>query len=77
MFFTFLSSPFNNDLSDNKRILSEASAGLLEYQRLFTGWQPLDTTTLSSFFDVMEILDQLMLNFVEDSFILTKSFSLL
>ena len=74
-FFSVFS--FNNDSSDNKRILSEVNPGFLGHQRLFTGWQPLDTTTLSSFFDVMEILDQLMLNFVEDSFILTKSFSLL
>ena len=63
----FLSSPFNNDSSDNKRILSEVSPGLLGHQRLFTGWLPLDTTTLSSFFGVMKVLDPLLLNFVEDS----------
>ena len=63
----FLSSPFNNDSSDNKRILSEVSPGLLGHQRLFTGWKPLDTTTMSSFFDVMKVLDPLLLNFVEDS----------
>ena len=37
MVFFCLSSPFNNDSSDNKRILSKASLGLLEDQRLFTG----------------------------------------
>ena len=30
VFFFFLSSPFNNDSSDNKRILSEVNPGLLD-----------------------------------------------
>ena len=34
----FLSSPFNNDSSDNERILSEVGPVLLGQQRLFTGW---------------------------------------
>ena len=32
-----------------------------------TGWWPLDTTTLSSFFVVIKVQDPLVLNFVEDS----------
>ena len=63
--FFFLSSPFNNDSSNNKRILSEVSPGLLGHQQLFTSWYPLDNTTLSSFSDVMKVLDPLLLNFVE------------
>ena len=34
IFFFFQSSPFNDDSSDNKRILSEASPRLLGHQRL-------------------------------------------
>ena len=34
----FLSSPFNNDSSDNEKILSEVSPGLLGQQLLFIGW---------------------------------------
>ena len=63
----FLSSPFNNDSSDNKRILSEVSPGLLGHQRPLTGWQPLDTTTLGSFLVVIKVLEPLLLNFVYDS----------
>ena len=68
----FLSSPFNNDSSDNKRILTEASPGLLGHQQAFSGW--IDTTALSSVFDVMEVLDPPLLIFLEDSFILAKTF---
>ena len=74
--FFFLSSPFNDDSSDNERILSEVSPVLLGQQRLFTGWQPIDTTTLSSFFDVMKVFDPLLLNFVDDFIFTKKSFSL-
>ena len=70
----FLSSPFNNDSSDNKRILTEASPGLLGHQQAFSGWYPIDTTPLSSVFDVMEVLDPPLLIFLEDSFILAKTF---
>ena len=68
----FLSSPFNNDSSDNKRILSEVSPGLLGHQQLFNGWLPLDTTTLSSFFDFIKVLHPILLNFVEDLYLNKK-----
>ena len=74
LYIFFLSSPLNNDSSANKKILSEASPGLLGHQQLFTGQYPLDTTTLSSFFDVMKVLDSLLLIFVEDPFVLIKKF---
>ena len=54
-------SPSNNESSYNKTILSEATLGLLGYQRLFSASQPFHTTTLSSIFDVVEALDPLLL----------------
>ena len=36
LYIFFLSSPLNNDLSAKKKILSEASPGLLGHQQLFT-----------------------------------------
>ena len=63
----FLSSPFNNESSDNKRILYRVIPGLLGHQRLFVGWYLLDTATLSSYFDVIKVVDPVLLNFVEHS----------
>ena len=37
-FFCFWSYPFNYDSSDNKRILSDVSPGLLDINDSFTGW---------------------------------------
>ena len=56
-YYFFLSSHSNNDLSDNKRMLSEVSPGLLGHQQLLSDWWPLCTTTLSFTFDVMEVLE--------------------
>ena len=72
----FLPSPFNNDSSDNKRILSEVIPGLLGHQRLFTGWKPLDTTTMSSFFRCHESPGSTSVKICRRFFIFIKGFSL-